>query len=169
MLKTSDAIVKIKSSKSDGSGRVCAFYKISENSGAKVYRTMEVAYQNINSQRELHKLGFAPEVLSDVIMFKDDETPKYMFLTELAKTVAEVCIEDGLACNNCINNGFCDCYQSDISYNWVDLEQFQDILGIQDRMHELGLSDTDNHWGNYGYLSDGTPVVIDCEFYHLYK
>lgn len=164
--KISDAINHVSSGRgSDGSGRVCNFYKVSDNCGAKVYNDFKVAKQNMESQQALYELGIAPEVLSDVIEFKDMNTQRFMFLTELAKTVFEVCIENDLA-GDCCYDGGCNCVCNGIECNFLDHELFCGISDLFIKMKELELYDCDNHWGNYGYLKDGTAVIIDCEFYH---
>ncbi len=169
--QTNEAIAKIKSSKPDGAGTFCKFYKINDNFGAKVYKDVTIANKNIDSQRSLYYLGFAPEVLSDVVEFNDQKT-RYMFLTELAKTVYQVCVENGSACKFCCHTCKdinCKCNDenvSDIRSNWMEKPQFKDVAELQKRMIKQGYYNKDKLWVNYGYLKDGTPVIIDCDFYH---
>lgn len=160
----SDALVKVKSGcRNDGEGRVCNYYKISENVGTKVYVTKRECNLNMTAQRSLYSLGHAPEVLSDMVSFKDNGVKRYMFLTEVATTVFHVLLDDGLVCEECYNHSCC----SNLGTDWYELEQFQDIVELRNALKEDGLLDQDLHWGNYGYLSNGNPVVLDCEFYHL--
>lgn len=173
----SNAVNKVKSSHDDdGSGRVCNFYKVSDNTGAKVYYNHATANKNWLSQIALAGHGIAPKVLSDIIEFNDCLDPalvdvtRYMFLTELATTVYQICVDEGLACEDCYSNCNCDCDMEDpnIDCDFADCDRFEDMNELFEKMSNLELRDMDNHWGNYGYLKNGTAVVIDCEFYHLY-
>lgn len=152
----------------DGSGRICDFYRVSDLVGAKVYRSLRCATLNHNSQRSLYKLGFAPEVLSEVIECTNVNVKRYLFLTELATTVREICRDENLHHDNdcdstCDPNCDCDCY---INHNFHTMNRFEDISVMMHELYKLNFHDDDQHWDNYGYLKDGTPVVIDCEFYH---
>lgn len=175
MIQQDEAIAKIHSSSPDSSGASCKFYKVNDSFGAKVYTDITIASKNMDAQRSLYNLGFAPEVLSDVIklMVKEyGQKVHYMFLTELAKTVYQVCVEDGSACKFCRNHcksSKCKCNSenvSDIRSNWMEKPQFKDIADLQKRMIKQGYYNKDRLWVNYGYLKDGTPVIIDCDFYH---
>lgn len=165
----SDAISKVSSGYSDESGRVCEFYKISENTGAKVYLDAECGTNNLNSQRYLYDLGLAPEVRSDLIHFNNGHSDRYMFLTEIAKTVQAICEEEDVTeceCDFVDPNYGCDC---DLSNNFIINSRFPEMADLFVKLDEEGLVDEDAHWANYGYLEDGTAVAIDCEFPHLYN
>lgn len=162
----SDAVDHVKSGCYDGGGRVCDFYTVSNNTGAKVFRKLDIATDNMESQTLLYNFGYAPEVRSEVINFKDgNNRSRYMFLTELAKTVMDICDEEDLHCCNCDipYEADCNCY---MGHDFYDHERFEDINQLQHDMQADGFIDNDSHWGNYGYLEDNTPVVVDCEFIH---
>lgn len=165
----STAIDRIGSGSSDEDGRVCDFYKVSDLVGAKVYRNLKCATLNHDSQKALHKLGMAPEVLSKVIECVNGHVKRYLFLTELATTVMEICNKEDVS--ECICDGsedYCECYIC-LGQDYYMHDRFSDIGELFDKLSGLGLNDDDQHWANYGYLKDGTPVVIDCEFYHKYR
>ncbi len=165
--EVSDAIEKVSSGCiDDGSGRVCEFYKVSDNTGAKVYKDEKCGTDNMNSQRYLYNLGLAPEVRSDLIKFNNGRRDRWMFLTEIAKTVMEICDEEDIPICECGSVNSCDCY---LGHDFYTHSRFPEMGVLFDKLSELGFNDEDAHWGNYGYLEDGTAVAIDCEFPHLYN
>lgn len=158
--QTSDIIEKIQSSHhSDKNGRYCQFWRIGEV-GAKVYHHESTAQNNHDSQKYLHSQGFAPEVLSDVIRFDHKGDSRWMFLTEVAITVREKQAELGYDVSD--DSELLDEYEIE----WMYDSEFDDLAKMVDEMDDLGLCDYDILNFNYGYLADGSPVVIDCQFYH---
>ena len=152
----SEAIAKVRSSYSDESGITCQFYRIG-NVGAKVYEYHDDAVNNHDSQTTLHKLGFAPKVLSEVIRIDDGNSLLFMFLTELAITVKEIVIRE-----------FPDKTRESSEYgvHFWNTQRFRHFAKLFQDMRSQGFMDYDDHWGNYGYLKCGRPVVIDVEFVH---
>lgn len=160
MTQLSDAITKIQSSHgSDENGRCCSFWRIGDI-GAKVYGSESEAQDNHDSQQELHGLGFAPEVLSDVIYFQDQGESHYMFLTQVAITVKEK--QNELGYDVSADSEDFDEYEQE----WMNDPKFKDLSDMIKDMDDLGHHDVDTCNFNYGYLTDGSPVVIDCQFYH---
>lgn len=160
MTQLSDVITKIQSShSSDEQGRCCSFWRIGDI-GAKVYEFESEAQINHDSQQDLHGLGFAPEVLSDIIYFNHENMSHWMFLTQVATTVKER--QDELGYDISDDSEDFDKYEME----WIKDPEFDDLASMIKDMDDLNLHPGDFCNFNYGYLADGSPVVIDCEFYH---
>lgn len=152
------AIDRVKSDPiHDGSGLVCKFYKVGDV-GAKVYTTKYHADMNRNAQLTLFKAGFAPKVLSDVIKFDNIHHTSYMFLTEVVITVKSIVESEEVHQTDKDNN------RQSYLFNFQDSHRFRHFRKLMRSMNLAGYDDNDEHYGNYGYLPSGKPVVIDCEF-----
>lgn len=139
---------ELVSTKDDGCGIDCRFYKLSDTVGLKVYIAKNKALKSFIIQKQLHRIGFGPDCWG-ISKIKFGKRTLYAFFTEVAEVM-----EDRLERQGKIDKG-----------NWWSGRQLE--MGrkfnavLTPIAAKVGYVAKDMHLGNVGMLN-GKLVVIDC-------
>jgi hypothetical protein len=130
------------------SGSRSSFYIIDETRGFKEFESCEQAEYARNVQMKLAEYNLAPKVYSEVGRIRIGETKEWSqwgFMTEIAEMIG--CGGNDCACGECD-----DVYES----------MYPSIRRLHKKLEKVGVSFSDDHIGNVGYIRRRGRNVLVC-------
>jgi len=168
---TPDELLHKSPSSTITSGCACTFHEI-EGVGLKLYTNAGTRDHCADIQGQLNALGLAPKVYGIINLppnhplgLADVVECRFGYFTELATTLDHLYQELWPLLDRdpfYVITGF-DLSVEELTYDFDGLWFLNEFMELQHRMREAGYIDNDTHSGNYGYLKDGTPVIIDVD------
>jgi len=148
-------------------GMSCQFCEV-EGVGLKLYTTKRLRTNCARAQKFLNAHKLAPAVYGTINLPVNHPLNTYNhrfgYFTELAIPLKTIFHDIGWSQHSSqvrISFGLKN-YQS-FRRDFGDYWFFAEFKELENAMEKLGYIDEDVHHGNYGYLKNGTPVLIDMD------